>query len=907
MSAGFYVRYSLRSLIRGGNHTILAVFCIGVGVMAIIALQLAGITIGKAFTEDVRAINHGDISLNISNAPLSEPDLNYFDALQIQGQVTAWTATTSGNRTSGELRGQRRPVNDIAVDPAAYPLAGRIRLEQPAGGSFQDLLRVRGNAVIGPVARDLLGARLGDQVHINAQDGSFDVTVAGILPSTGFESAFSVFVSLDTARAGAAQPLSYTSVYVNTPDHERMNTVAAELRQQFPLGAVSTTDDVVKSRQEAATNVRQFLKIAGLLALLVGGIGVVNTMQVLLSRSRIEIAMLKTAGYRRRDLYALFGLQAAWLGLAGGALGAALGVGLSYGVIKLVEGILLQDLTLTLDPATVLSGVAIGLATAFIFGLLPIVQAAGIRPLAVIRELPERSWRTRLQTGGLLLLLALLFTGFAAVILGDLRFAALAVAGTLVGLGLLSGLFGLVAWSVSKLPVPERFSVRFVIAAAPAVVVAGAVALVLPSVGLVLLLFAVAAIAMVVLPRSWKSTAKLAYRGIGRQPGRTAATLVALFVGVFTVGLMLIIGLDIRSRFDDLIARSLTFNLAAIDTTDRAYLIERALPSVPGLSDTRRNTLASVVPVALNGQSIAQVVARVRAADPDGAGGGNNNGLWRFAEIEGSTLGTGQVPHTTLAKKPNAGRGLETSDGGTTNVVVDSGLMDKPWNLKTGDTITVTNRAGSYTATISIVGFFVNQPGEEIHNAAVLGDDALVRGLGGTRTYQSWLLKVNPADRAQAFRVLTAADPEASMVDFTDFVAFFDKLLSNLIVFLSAIASLALVAGVVIIANTVALAMLERRREIGILKSVGYDSRTVLSQVLLENGVVGAIGGLAAIALVTVATTLLGRFLFKTDLAVSTPLALTIILATSLLAAGTAALVAWGPVRVRPLEVLRYE
>src|SRR5207244_7259371 len=92
------------------------------------------------------------------------------------------------------------------------------------------------------------------------------------------------------------------------------------------------------------------------------------------------------------------------------------------------------------------------------------------------------------------------------------------------------------------------------------------------------------------------------------------------------------------------------------------------------------------------------------------------------------------------------------------------------------------------------------------------------------------------------------ADAQATMVDFTDFVSFFDRLLSNVIVFLSAIASLALLAGIVIIANTVALAMLERRREIGILKSVGYDSGTVLSQVLLESAVGGAPAGIAAIS-----------------------------------------------------------
>ena len=905
MNAPFYIRYTLRSLVRGGTRTVLAVFCIGVGVMAIIALQLAGLTIGRSFTDDIRAINHGDISMDASTAPLSGPDLTYFDGLRSSGDVTQWTATVSPAYTSALLNGQRRPVNISGIDPAVYPLAGRVRVESPSGANFQQLVSTRGNAVIGPVARDLLGAKLGDHVRLSSQTSSFEVTVAGILPATGFESAFNMFVSLETLQAGSTDPLRFSAVYLNTPDHARMVSLATSLRQRFPTAIVGTTDDILKQREDASSSIRQFLKIAGLLALLVGGIGVVNTMQVLLSRNRVEIAMLKTAGYRRRDLYVLFGLEAAWLGLAGGALGAVLGVGLSYGAIKLVEGILLQDLTLIQDPGTVLSGVAIGLATAFIFGLLPIVRAAGIRPLAVLRELPEHGWRARLQTAGLLIVLAVLFTAFASVILQDLRFAAIAVTGTLIVLAILSALFALIAWGVSKLPVPERFSIRFIIFAALAIAAAAAVTIALPSVGIVLLIFAVLATGVVILPRTWKSTAKLAYRGIGRQSGRTAATLVALFVGVFTVGLMLILGQDIRARFNDLVAQSLTFNLAVIDTADRAHLVDQAIPTIPGLHGQRFNTLANVVPVALNGESVATVAARIRQQGDQGGGGFNS--FSQFAQIEGSDLGGGEVPHITVPKKPNAGRALTALDAGTNNVLLQDQLLNKPWNLKAGDTITVSDQAGKATQTITVVGFFGNNIGDEIHNAAVLGDDKLVRGLGGSRTYGSWLLKVDPSHTSDAFRIVSDADAQATMVDFTDFVSFFDRLLSNVIVFLSAIASLALLAGIVIIANTVALAMLERRREIGILKSVGYDSGTVLSQVLLENAVVGALGGIAAITAVAVATTLLGRLVFKSDLPVSTPLALGIIIATSLLAAGTAALVAWKPVRVRPLEVLRYE
>lgn len=145
------------------------------------------------------------------------------------------------------------------------------------------------------------------------------------------------------------------------------------------------------------------------------------------------------------------------------------------------------------------------------------------------------------------------------------------------------------------------------------------------------------------------------------------------------------------------------------------------------------------------------------------------------------------------------------------------------------------------------------------------------------------------------------------MIDLADFGVIVDQILRNLLILLTSLASLALLAGAVIIANAVALAMLERRREIGIMKSVGYASRSVLSQVLFENALLGGVGGLSAIALVALATTLLGRITFKTSLDVAALLSIGIILASALLASAVSGLVAWVPTRVRPLEVLRYE
>jgi ABC-type antimicrobial peptide transport system permease subunit len=101
--------------------------------------------------------------------------------------------------------------------------------------------------------------------------------------------------------------------------------------------------------------------------------------------------------------------------------------------------------------------------------------------------------------------------------------------------------------------------------------------------------------------------------------------------------------------------------------------------------------------------------------------------------------------------------------------------------------------------------------------------------------------------------------------------------------------------------------MLERRREIGILKAVGHTSGSVLAQVLVENGATGAIAGIAGMLLVTLATAALGAFVLDTDLSVGGPIVAAVAVGVTALTVITAALVAWSPSRARPLEVLRYE
>jgi len=191
----------------------------------------------------------------------------------------------------------------------------------------------------------------------------------------------------------------------------------------------------------------------------------------------------------------------------------------------------------------------------------------------------------------------------------------------------------------------------------------------------------------------------------------------------------------------------------------------------------------------------------------------------------------------------------------------------------------------------------------------VLASTNIVNALSSTKTGITTItyMKIDTAQVNNALNTIGKIVPNATVQNLADLGAYIGQLLNNILDMLVAIASLSLIAGVIIIANAVALAMLERRRELGILKSVGYTSGTVLSEVMIENGVVGAVSALLAMLLVTGAITLLGSLIFNLAFSVSSLIVISLIAGSALLAMLTAALVAWGSVRVRPLEVLRYE
>jgi len=210
---------------------------------------------------------------------------------------------------------------------------------------------------------------------------------------------------------------------------------------------------------------------------------------------------------------------------------------------------------------------------------------------------------------------------------------------------------------------------------------------------------------------------------------------------------------------------------------------------------------------------------------------------WRVGDltsIQGFDLSGGKQNAPTLIMK--AGRNLQVTDAGTNAVVLASELQFAPANLRIGDTVVVQSADGSITKLLRVVGFFDSStPTGNTNFANMLADSQIVQQLGGSQTLEVFSLKVD-ADHVPALRKsLLQAAPSAIILSVVDVDTFVNQLLNNLVIMLTTIASLAMVAGLIIIANAVALGMLERRLD-NVAYSLGFASSRAQARKFVRHG-----------------------------------------------------------------------
>jgi len=508
-------------------------------------------------------------------------------------------------------------------------------------------------------------------------------------------------------------------------------------------------------------------------------------------------------------------------------------------------------------------------------------------------------------------LLSLLFCLLAVLILNDLLWGVLAVYSGFAFLGLLGLLFSLVGPMIGKLPVPASYSVRHLMLVLLNMIIGGLLCFASPSLGGLLLVAALGGAVVVLLPRAWKVNIKLALRNIGRQRTRTTTMLLAVFVGVFTIGLITNTGENIINQISAQRSRASAFNIVVFTNQQYGRLVSQQAHTVPGLApgSLQQRDYTDVIPLSVDGQPLEHLLPPHDPNFQSSVHGFNRDDVIHMLNsFEGYDVAHGQLPAVKDGVSITEGRSLAPADAGTDNILLQWDVVHLQafrGKIKVGSELLVSSQDGKVHKRLHVVGVF--NPKGFSYIGKVMAPAELVQSLAPAQ--QPRTISYMSIDSKQIEHAIDRISEIAPNAEIRNYAAFGDQitqLFSNSIILASGIAALSLLAAVILIANAVALAMLERRREVGILKAVGYTSRMILSEIVIENGIVAGAGAWLAMLTVALFNLPLGIYLsFSTQ--VNWYLVLGIIPGIALLAILTAIVVAWQPARIHPLDVLRYE
>ncbi len=376
----------------------LLIGAVAIGVAALVAINAFTDNLRVSIRDQARSLLGADLSFS-SRRPLPDRVDALVDSLTCRtteepcgasARVVTFAAMGYVPRTEGT-----RLVRVEAVR-GDYPFYGEIRTD-PAGA----WRRLQGDrqALVDPALLTTLGAAVGDTLALGT--GRFVIlgTVLNVPGDVGIGTAFGprVFVpekyleETNLLRFGSrAQYTTYVRL-----DRGDTQPVADAYRPLLRGDRVSvrTVEESQRNLNESLSRLGRYLGLVALIALLLGGLGVASAVHVFIRQKLDTIAVLRCLGATARQVFAIYLVQAAALGLIGSAIGVVLGLGIQLLIPQIVRDFLPVDVRVTPSWGAIWAGLGVGTWVALIFALRPLLAIRGISPLEALRRPYEEAAR----------------------------------------------------------------------------------------------------------------------------------------------------------------------------------------------------------------------------------------------------------------------------------------------------------------------------------------------------------------------------------------------------------------------------------------------------------------------------------------------------------------------------------
>lgn len=423
---------------------------ISLGVAALVAVQGFASSTARGVRGESLALLGADFVLS-ARQPFGAAAEQLLDSLEASG-VDVARVTSFNSMALHAPSGRTRLVQVRAPEPG-YPFYGEITTEPE--GTWERLQSGR-NALVDPVLLVSLGAEVGDSLALGRSTFAITGVLQRVPGDADIASAFAPRVYIPAAAVEATGLVGFGSrveydAYVHLPGADRVDALLERHRQELRAERVRsrTADEQQQGLEEALGRLSSFLALVGVLALLLGGIGVASAMGAYMAQKRETVAVLRCLGATSRQLMAIYLVQAAAMGLAGAVLGVAIGSALQWMLPRLLAGLLPVAVDAGVESSAILLGLGVGVWTAVVFALIPLLRVRLVSPLGALRRQVEPLPATGLDAGRILVWLALVTSLFLLLLfqVRELRLAGGIFAGIAGSLALLWAS----AWAITRL------------------------------------------------------------------------------------------------------------------------------------------------------------------------------------------------------------------------------------------------------------------------------------------------------------------------------------------------------------------------------------------------------------------------------------------------------------------------
>lgn len=240
------------------------------------------------------------------------------------------------------------------------------------------------------VAKDMFDKEIPPRARIKLN--GVDFTVVGVFEQLGRpDDDRAIYVPIDTARTLFNKPNEVDFIMLRIKSGTDVDLVAENVKKDLKRARgnenfdVFTPDQILKQAGQVLGIVQLILVGIAAISLVVGGIGIMNTMYTSVLERTKEIGIMKAIGATNYDIAFIFLTESGVLGIIGGAIGVALGsaVALIVGAVAKQQGFGL--LLIRLDSVVIGGALLFAFIVGALSGLMPARHAASLQPVEALR------------------------------------------------------------------------------------------------------------------------------------------------------------------------------------------------------------------------------------------------------------------------------------------------------------------------------------------------------------------------------------------------------------------------------------------------------------------------------------------------------------------------------------------